>query len=298
MAGSLTDKLMQVGQVGTTTSLQAPGKALGVSSINVGSVVNWPTATAFVIAIRTVDPALVSDTNPSGMVSGTYTEWVVTNSGTTTVTINPVPVAGNDQVYTAGVNTQVFIPISAYRENKIVEWGLTHGAEDGTLLPAAVQTAIGTNGIVSTNLATNSVTAPKLATNAILLNKLVYTTPQVGFSGTSVTQMTGMTLAVTIPAGGRDVEVSVLIPDMSNTTGATNIWVSIWDGTVGSGTQLQEVVTTPAGSAFRSSLYAYAILSAPAAGAKTFNIGWRVQANSVSTNLSATVPAIIKATAV
>lgn len=113
MAASLTDKLMKVGVAGTLTQMASPGKALGASSFNVGSGSNYPTDTGFIVAVREVD-------NDGAEVAGTYTEWIATISGTT-LTINATPVYGNDQVYAAGANTQVFIPVSAYAHNTLID---------------------------------------------------------------------------------------------------------------------------------------------------------------------------------
>lgn len=113
MSAALTDKLLKVGVAGTLTQMTSPGKALAASSFNVGSGTNYPTDTAFIVAVRTVDDDGVE-------VDDTYTEWIATISGTT-LTINPVPVYGDDQVYSAGANTQVFIPVSAYGHNLLID---------------------------------------------------------------------------------------------------------------------------------------------------------------------------------
>ena len=44
----------------------------------------------------------------------------------------------SDQNYSAGSLTRVYIPVSATRENKLVEWGLVHADQDGTLKADAV----------------------------------------------------------------------------------------------------------------------------------------------------------------
>jgi hypothetical protein len=92
-------------------------------------------------AIRVVNPSLVSSANPSGLVAGTYTEWkgVVSGNTLTNLTLQN----GSDQVYTAGTNTQVFISVTAPRENSLVTWGLNFANQDGSLKTTAVQTALG-----------------------------------------------------------------------------------------------------------------------------------------------------------
>jgi hypothetical protein len=131
MSAAITDLLTKVGSPGTVTSLSSPGKAIGASSINVGSTVNYPTDTAVYFAMRQINPLLVSSTNPSGFVANTYTEWkgiVAGGSIINTLTLQD----GTDQVYPAGTNTQVFISVMAPRENAIVTWGLAQHNQDGS----------------------------------------------------------------------------------------------------------------------------------------------------------------------
>lgn len=114
MSAGLTDLLQQVATEGSATTLASPGKALGATSINIASASGWPTATGFVFAIRTVDAS-------GNELAGTYTEWIGTLSGTTiSMGATPSPVVGSDQVYAAGATTQVYIPVSAVRENRLI----------------------------------------------------------------------------------------------------------------------------------------------------------------------------------
>ncbi|MDP4227508.1 MAG: LamG domain-containing protein [Bacteroidota bacterium] len=124
MAANLTDKFKKVG-TSTVTTLAAPGKAMGANSITVGSTTNYPTDTAIIIAIRKVD------TNGS-LVAGTYTEWIATVTNGTTLALNTTPVYGNDQVYSAGSTTQVYIPTSAKANNDMIDGILLEHNQDGT----------------------------------------------------------------------------------------------------------------------------------------------------------------------
>lgn len=130
MAAGLTDKLRKVG-TGTLTTLASPGKALAAVSINVGSTANYPTDTGIIIAIRTVD-------TDGEEVAGTYTEWKATVSSATALTIDATPVKGSDQVYAAGSTTQVFIPVSSYAHNDLMDALLATLNQDGTLKSAIV----------------------------------------------------------------------------------------------------------------------------------------------------------------
>lgn len=150
---ALTDKFVKVGTPGTATTLQAPGKALGATSINVGATTNWPSTAVF--AIRTVDTSLISTSNPSGTVPGTYTEWIGTVSGTT-ITINATPLYGNDQIYAAGAATQVFIPVSGPREDRLIDGLLVQHKQDGTHANTI------TTDTINENTAANGVTVDGL----------------------------------------------------------------------------------------------------------------------------------------
>lgn len=149
---AITDTLTEVGQAGSITTLSAPGKAVGATSINVASTTNWPAngKTVF-FAIRKIDATLISSTNLSGIVPGTYTEWKgIVGSNTLT---NLVLQTGSDQVYISGSNTQVLIPVNAPRENALVTWGSNQHNLDGTHA-AVTATSVSSSGTLSATGAT------------------------------------------------------------------------------------------------------------------------------------------------
>ena len=140
MPAAVTDKFIKTGAA-TKTSLASPGKAVGASSININSATNWPTDTAVVFAIRTI--ALVDGEYQE--VAGTYTEWVGTVSGTT---INSLALAyGTDQVYAAGSTTEVFIPVSSYAHNRLIDGLLSQHNQDGTHKSITTDTINATSSI-------------------------------------------------------------------------------------------------------------------------------------------------------
>ena len=124
MAAQTQDKFQKKG-ASTVTTLSAPGKAIGAGSITVGSTTNYPTDTGITIAIRVVD------TN-GDLVAGTYTEWNAIVASGTSFTIDTTPAYGSDQIYAAGSTTQVFIPLSSYSHNKMIDALLTEHDQDGT----------------------------------------------------------------------------------------------------------------------------------------------------------------------
>lgn len=118
----------------------------------------------------------------------------------------------------------------------------------------------------------DAVTAAKLDNGAI---KLAYVKKTSNFasSATSATQITGLTADIDIPdTGGRDVEIELYTPSIDNDSTNQIITISIWDGVVGSGTQLNKATGAKnAVGGHPIHLAAKAVLEAPAAGAKTIN---------------------------
>jgi len=136
MSAANTDKILKVGKPGTATTLSSPGHTSGGTSITVGSTTNWPTDTGVAFAIDRAELVAGEEVQ----IPGTYTEWIGVVSGATTIT--DMVISGDspnsDQNYASGSLTRVYIPVSATRENKLVEWGLTHADQDGTLKAGAV----------------------------------------------------------------------------------------------------------------------------------------------------------------
>lgn len=126
-----TDLLVEVGDPGSATTLSSPGYTSGSStSINVASTSNWPsTGKAVVFAI---DEAEVVD-GEEVQVAGTYNEYEGTVASATSVSNVAWQRGSGDRNYSAGSLTRVYIPVSAERENRLVEWGSAeHSEADGT----------------------------------------------------------------------------------------------------------------------------------------------------------------------
>lgn len=126
MTPELTDNFMLVAPAGAETYMASPGKAIGATTFNINSATGWPTTTGFIVAIRSVD-------QNGNEIPGTYTEWVATLSGTTiSLGTSPSPVSGADQVYASGSNTQVYIPLSSTRDNRLVNTILSQHNQNGS----------------------------------------------------------------------------------------------------------------------------------------------------------------------
>lgn len=150
--------------------------------------------------------------------------------------------------------------------------------------------------IAGSKLAGNAVTADKLATNAITIGFAQITSTVTTTSNGTPVQATGLTVTVTIPSGGRKVEISVFVPRAQHNSAGNYFVGSIWDGTVGSGTQLVDSALYQATSANTGGGFYLTTVVTPAAGSKTYNFGFNgTSANTTSIAVSATSPAYILA---
>lgn len=115
----------------TPTTLTAI-RAIGASSISVGALTGWPTATAVHFIIYTTDTS-------NKKVAGSQIDCKGIVSGTTITNI--VYKAGNDAGNAIGAIVEA-APTAAWADDVVA--GITaHANQDGSLIPAAVQTALG-----------------------------------------------------------------------------------------------------------------------------------------------------------
>jgi len=131
------------------------------------------------------------------------------------------------------------------------------------------------------DIATNAVEAPNISTSAITLGETSKTSTQ-DVTSASDTSVTSLPLTVTIPAGGRDVELVVMIECAGSAT-SVNYSLKLWDGAVGSGVQLREWFWSAAVAnvAVITPVCLVHKIPAPAAGSKTYRL-------SIASNGSAT----------
>lgn len=138
----MSDYFMKVGKPGSATTLSSPGFNIGDTSITVGSTANWPTDTKVAFAIDRAEIVAGQEVQ----IAGTYTEWTGQVSGPTTIASMAISAdsPNSAQNYAAGSLTRVYIPVSATRENKLIE-GITQFAnQDGTLKAASIDSSLAT----------------------------------------------------------------------------------------------------------------------------------------------------------
>lgn len=148
-----------------------------------------------------------------------------------------------------------------------------------------------TNGNIADKREQTGVTTTgnSISTGAIELGKASNTVTTVITAGAAAVLVCGK--AVTIPSGGRDVEIVGYIPNITD-GGAAVGTVKLWDGTVGSGTELQKCQQKWQGSD-QHFAYVYATVTAPAAGSKTYNMSIECTSANLQYNVSSTDPATI-----
>lgn len=112
-------------------------------------------------------------------------------------------------------------------------------------------------------------------------------------ASTTPVQVTSLTATVTIPASGHT-KVTVCGYDIENNTGTDYAEISLWDGTVGSGTRLAGCIGR---SSNASDVLPFSItwVGQPAAGAKTYNVGLcnAGTAGTAKINAAATNPCLL-----
>jgi hypothetical protein len=114
-------------------------------------------------------------------------------------------------------------------------------------------------------------------------------------ASTTIVQVTGLTTTVTIPAGGRKVKITAYVssPYVTGTVPAF-VYIDIWDGAVGTGTEIASGNNTMATASANYPLGAVIAIASPAAGSKTYNVGMKVSSGATGhTASSATQPAFI-----
>lgn len=128
--------------------------------------------------------------------------------------------------------------------------------------------------------------------NRKLLGLRRITTTISGVVSTSAIQATGLSCPFIVPTG-RKIKTVARFAETNSGSGAMNTYLSLWDGTVGSGTQLDETTSTVSGTNFASPLRAEDVRTL-SAGLHTVNAGIRVSASSGSFTASSIKPAYIR----
>jgi len=157
--------------------------------------------------------------------------------------------------------------------------------------------AIQALAVTAAKIAAGAVDGTKLSTSAIYLGYAERTTNFVtALNGTTVT---GLVQAVTVPAGGRGIEITVGAYNFQHSTAITNLELSVWDDTAG--VKVGAVLGTIPGSNYSFPVALVVPLvgaKAPAAGSRTYSVRFGNGAANSTLSASSTAPAFISIKAV
>ena len=232
MAAAATDYFTKVGNPGSATTLAAPGHAVSGTSITVTSTTNWPTTTGVIFAIdtfTTVNGIEVRDV-------GSYTEWEGIVASSTSIT-NMTLRYGTDQIYAAGANTRVYIPVASSRENRLVDGLMVEHTQSGSHVmtsPKIITDISDTNGnellkVTATGSAVNELTlanaatgnAPNLSATGGDTNVDIKLTPK----GTGRVILNGAGAALSAVVATSETSTSPTYADLTTTTDTVTVTV-------------------------------------------------------------------------
>jgi hypothetical protein len=243
---------------------------------------------------KTLTSPTISSPTLSGTLTGTYTiggtptfpSSITQNTVSQTLTNKTLtsPTINSPTITNATISADTLTGYTVSNTGTIYGIPVTTGTISGTYLTSGT--------VTSTQIATNGVSAANLATSAITLGYAQITSNSAPTSSTTAVQVTGLSVTVTIPAGGRKIKITGYTPALSNSSAAVNI-LTIWDGTVAIGTQIGQS-NSGAGSATGSNTNCICIaVVTPSSGSKTYNIGYATTAGSTILGAGSTGPAYI-----
>jgi len=243
---------------------------------------------------KTLTSPTINGATLSGTLSGTYTiggtptfpSSVTQNTVVQTLTNKTLtsPTINSPTITNATISADTLTGYTTSNSGTIYGIPVTTGTISATYLTSGT--------ITSTQIATNGVSAANLATSAITLGYAQITSNSAYTSSSTAVQVTGLSVTVTIPAGGRKIKITGFTSTLSNSSAAVNI-LTIWDGTVGSGTQIAQS-NTGAGGATGPNMNCICIaVVTPSSGSKTYNIGYQTTGGSTIVGATATAPAFI-----
>lgn len=196
---------------------------------------------------------------------------ILTNKTLTSPTIN-APIITN-----ASITADTYAGFTTSNTGSIYGISVTTGK-------ITTANSIGTGTIVQ-----NGVAASQLATNAITLGYAQITTPTAALNNDDPV---GLSVTVTIPGGGRRVRVSAFTQGIVGSISSNQYGLSIWDGTVGSGTQLANTEATAHANNAVVPSSPVAVVT-PAAGSKTYNVGLHTDGGTGTVEAASTAPCFL-----
>lgn len=283
-----------VGRIGTNPTALVQAGNLEIGSRNGGSqYFNGKIAQVAIYSAK-VTQANIRATISQGL-SGTETSLVSAYSLSNSVTDLNTSNANNLTAQNSAATTNADSPFGGQAGGTIsatLDYGEVTSVTSNTIVVRANDTStIPTAGGISAVSYSSSYQPYGMP---IQSNVLGHTLLCNSFStaATSPTQISGLSVSVTIPAGGAKVKITIYTMYVLNTTATATNNITLWDGTVGSGTQLTlQGVTTPINSS-ATPLTAQWVGTVPA-GSKTYNAAIHTNTGTTSFYGAADSPGFI-----
>lgn len=171
MAANSSDMFMKVGRA-TATTLSAPGYTVGNTTINVASTTNYPTDTGVFVAVDEVDSS-------GERISGSYNVFRGVVSSATQISSLVYQGGDANRNYSAGATTRVYIVVSSYQMNRLIDGLLVAHNQDGTIKPQTDLSLI-TPKITTSLNDTNGNELIKITPTASAVNELSVTNAATG----------------------------------------------------------------------------------------------------------------------
>lgn len=144
MAASANDKFMKVGY-STATTLSSPGYTVGNTSINVGSTSNMPTDTGIYV--------MIDETDANGeRESGTYNVFRGVVSSATQISSLVYEGGDANRNFSAGATTRVYITVSKFQMNRLIDGLLAEHNQDGTHGAVTATSVVSSGAVTGTTL--------------------------------------------------------------------------------------------------------------------------------------------------
>jgi hypothetical protein len=111
-------------------------------------------------------------------------------------------------------------------------------------------------------------------------------------SSTTTTQVTGLSVPVITPNNGRKVKITVWTSFIDGSTSGAFPVLTLWDGAVGSGTQLG-ILQPEVGGTARQYPASIIVIQTPLSASKTYNVGFSISTGSGTVYAASTSPAYV-----
>lgn len=296
MPAAVTDKFKKIsdGSDFPNVARVASPRATSGTTLSCDDLSGWAEDTGVSFITYQLDTA-------NTVVAGSITAWEGVVSGNSITNLTRVKGAADGG---SAINDVVMMAPDSNWADDLVDGLLVSHDQDGTLKSGAVDVAAvmadkvatlakihggSTAGVLKTTAGGDVTAAPvaatDMSTSAIKLGAATpVTTSQTVTTIGSDVPMTGYSLATTIPAGGRDVEITAVSPQLT-VTGATVLIFKLWTGSVG-GTLLQSAYIKMQDSGDQKPLN-FVFEHTPSSGSLTYYMSVSTSANNVTLNHAA-----------